>query len=217
MATEQLQAAPYPVASDAPDGPAQILALAQWARTRVVQVYASVAARTAAFSAAGISPTEGMLSWLQDKNRFEEHNGTVWVPLGNARCGGRWRRAAAQSVATGGSTTAITWDTEDEDTDGMWSSGTTITIPSGLGGLWLITFQCVAGVTGRSYMQITPTSAVTGVPAEFRAPIDPAEDRGFVTALVPLNAGDSFTCGVFHSTGAGVNFTAWVSAFRYGD
>ena len=80
MANEQLQGAPYPVSTDAPDGPAQILALASWARLRVVQVYASAAARTAAFSAAVVTPTDGMVSYLQDTDLFEEYNGSSWAP-----------------------------------------------------------------------------------------------------------------------------------------
>lgn len=81
MATEPLQAAPYPATTDAPDGPAQTLALALWARLKVVQVYASAAARTSAFSAAGVSATEGMISYRQDVDVFEEYDGSAWVPL----------------------------------------------------------------------------------------------------------------------------------------
>lgn len=103
MATEPLQAAPYPVSTDAPDGPAQILALAQWARTRVGQVYASAAARTSAFSAAGISAAEGMISYLQDVDRWEWHDGTNWVPFPGTRI--------ATASSTGSVTTTGTTET----------------------------------------------------------------------------------------------------------
>jgi hypothetical protein len=56
-------------------------ALAVGVERRVVQVYASSAARTSAFTAAGISPTEGMLCWLQDIDVFERHDGTSWLRL----------------------------------------------------------------------------------------------------------------------------------------
>jgi hypothetical protein len=80
--TTTLQGLPYPVGStDAPDGPAQILALAQAVEKKAVMVFASSAARTSAFSAAGVTATEGMLCWLQDVNRYEYYTGAAWFPL----------------------------------------------------------------------------------------------------------------------------------------
>jgi hypothetical protein len=40
-----------------------------------VMVFSNAAARTAAIT----SPLEGMLTWLEDVNRFENYNGTGWV------------------------------------------------------------------------------------------------------------------------------------------
>lgn len=76
-----LQGLPYPVGTDAPDGPGQILASMQAAEKKAVQVYSSAAARTAAFTSAGVSPTEGMTSFLQDVNRLETYTGTYWGPV----------------------------------------------------------------------------------------------------------------------------------------
>jgi hypothetical protein len=42
-----------------------------------VMVFASSAARTSAIA----SPTEGMLTWLEDGNRFEYYSGSAWVEL----------------------------------------------------------------------------------------------------------------------------------------
>ncbi len=100
MATEPLQSAPYPVGTDAPDGPTQILALASWARRQVLQVYASAAARTAAFTAAGISPAEGMVSYRTDADTWEEWDGSAWVPFAES---GPWTNL---SLPSGYSTTA---------------------------------------------------------------------------------------------------------------
>jgi hypothetical protein len=53
----------------------------------------------------------------------------------------RLRRDAFQSVPgqSGPTTlTAISWDTEDADTNGFWSTGEQITIPTGLGGVYSI-------------------------------------------------------------------------------
>lgn len=42
-----------------------------------VMVFSNSAARTAAIT----SPLEGMLTWLQDVNRYENYNGSAWVAL----------------------------------------------------------------------------------------------------------------------------------------
>jgi hypothetical protein len=44
-----------------------------------VMVFADSATRAAALTA----PLEGMLTWLEDLNRYENYNGTAWVYLGN--------------------------------------------------------------------------------------------------------------------------------------
>jgi hypothetical protein len=45
-----------------------------------VMVFANAAARTAAITV----PLEGMLTWLEDVNRYESYNGTAWVsPIGS--------------------------------------------------------------------------------------------------------------------------------------
>lgn len=42
-----------------------------------VMVFSGSSARTSDIP----SPTEGMLTWLQDSNRYEYYNGSAWVPL----------------------------------------------------------------------------------------------------------------------------------------
>lgn len=58
MATEPIQALPYPSPSDAPDGPNQIKALADAVVTRTVMRFASTSARDVAVT----SPVEGMIA-----------------------------------------------------------------------------------------------------------------------------------------------------------
>ena len=49
-----------------------------------VMVFSNAAARTAAIT----SPLEGMLTWLEDVNRYESYNGTAWVsPFGSTLVG----------------------------------------------------------------------------------------------------------------------------------
>ena len=45
-----------------------------------VMVFSSSATRAAALTA----PVEGMLTWLQDTNKYENYNGTAWVALGGS-------------------------------------------------------------------------------------------------------------------------------------
>ncbi len=130
------------------------------------------------------------------------------------RFGVTLRRVAVQSVASGGSPSSISWDTQDEDTDGFWSAGATVTIPAGGGGIYAVTFRAVALVANRAFMQVVPTSGITGTPAEFRTALDVQEDRGFCSLLVPLEAADTFVCQVFHTTGANVDFTCWLACYR---
>jgi hypothetical protein len=44
-----------------------------------VMVFSNATARAAALTA----PVEGMLTWLEDVNRYENYNGSAWVALGN--------------------------------------------------------------------------------------------------------------------------------------
>ena len=45
-----------------------------------VMVFSSSATRAAALTA----PVEGMLTWLQDTNKYENYNGSAWVALGSS-------------------------------------------------------------------------------------------------------------------------------------
>lgn len=77
MAITANQGLPIPVGADAPAGHTQITALA-YAMERIgVMVFATAAARTTKL----IAPTEGMLCWLQDVNRFERYDGSAWVEM----------------------------------------------------------------------------------------------------------------------------------------
>jgi hypothetical protein len=138
----------------------------------------------------------------------------VVAPLAS-RTGCRLRRAATQSVANSTSVT-ISWDTEDEDTGAFITvTGTTVTIPTGLGGLYAITFHAVGvTTTGRLVNWIEPTSGIAGTPAQLRAVSSGADTFVTLGVTIPLLAGDSFISRVFHTNGAAANFTAWQSCYR---
>lgn len=136
-----------------------------------------------------------------------------YAPL--ARVGGRWRRAALQSLATGANP-LITWDTEDFDSATFATvPGTAIVVPAGLGGIYTISTQVVASsvTAGRTFISINIASAVVGSPMAARASFT-GEDQGAVSATVPLLAGDSFTVSLFHNTGSTRDFTGFLQLTR---
>lgn len=100
------------------------------------------------------SPNEGMTIRETDTDRALTYDGSAWVRTAewfssSGRTGVSVRRAANQSIADA-TTAAITFDTEDVDTDGFIAvSSTTITIPSGLGGLYVLGWH-ITGESGGS-------------------------------------------------------------------
>jgi hypothetical protein len=130
------------------------------------------------------------------------------------RTGCSLRRVAAQSLPDN-ATTAISWDTEDVDTDSLWSSGTLITIPRA--GLWNITAQVsLAGITsGRTFIEIVQTSLPGG--PYWRASIGrDNEDTGAVSATLPVAAAESFLVNVYRDAASGTTMTARVDCYRVG-
>ncbi|MCX4605520.1 H-type lectin domain-containing protein [Streptomyces anulatus] len=66
--------------ADQPDAETLARNIANAIVSRSVMRFASASTRTA--SLAGTSaPVEGMVSWLQDVNRFDIYNGSSWVPV----------------------------------------------------------------------------------------------------------------------------------------
>lgn len=125
----------------------------------------------------------------------------------------RVRRVANQSINSGGGGAQISWDTEDTDTHGFIAvTSATITIPSGLDGIWGITVMLDADnvLTGRCFFDITVTSSVTGVSRLHRTGIISGEDAGSGTVITRMDAGDSFVVSAFHSTGVARNFVGWL-------
>ncbi len=90
MATTPLQGLTVPAAGDPPNGPAQLTTLGVGVERQLVLNFASAAARTAAFTAAGISPAANMLCYRADApggNKFEYWNTTAaaWRVSGTYR------------------------------------------------------------------------------------------------------------------------------------
>jgi hypothetical protein len=168
--TTPLQALPYPTGTDTPAGHTEIQALAVAVDPKLVMVFSSASARASAVT----SPTEGMLCWLNDLNRYEYYTGNTWARVGAAgdRIGCRIRRVANQPINSAAST-PVNFDTQDEDTDGFFApTSTTVTIPAGLGGVYDLTYRQTlnAGPTSRTFAELALTSSIPGNPTDFRFP-----------------------------------------------
>jgi hypothetical protein len=130
------------------------------------------------------------------------------------RVGCRLRRVANQSIASGGSGTAISWDNADENTPSFITvTGATITVPAASGGGYGITVRCAGAWTTRVFATINVTSANVGYPASFREDGNPTDAEVTNGISLPLLAADSFQVVLFHSTGSNVNVTAWLSCY----
>ena len=68
---------------------------------RGVFVFASSAARTSAFSSAGITLAEGWFSYLVDTNSTEYYDGAAWVAVATAAPAGRIEAYAGATAPTG--------------------------------------------------------------------------------------------------------------------
>lgn len=164
------------------------------------------------------SPNEGMVIYETDTDRVLIYDGSAWIRTGWSTSAGRTgcalRRAANQSISTGTSYTNITWDTEDADTDGFISvSSTTVTIPSGLGGLYLVRFTVDAGL---------PTNGSAGKVRIVAGGVTHSQGYGAYDAggglaiTVPLAAADTITCGMAQNVGGSANATARLWVYRIG-
>lgn len=126
------------------------------------------------------------------------------------RVGASVTRTAAQSIASA-TQTSISWDTETSDAYGFIAApSATLTVPSGKGGLYAITFRAVAALAlaGRSFAQVTAAGRI------YREPIVATDDQGAVGITVVLAAADTVTAAVYHSTGTSINFTGSLDVYR---
>lgn len=124
-------------------------------------------------------------------------------------CGGVWRRVANQSMALGAN--LMTVDTEDSDSDGFWSSGTTFTVPTGKGGVYEVS-GWISGSPTPSHAYIVvggvtyygPTTSVGTISLQ----------TSVVTVAVPLAQAATIQLGVYNGGVGADNYTGFMRIRR---
>jgi len=133
------------------------------------------------------------------------------------------RRVANQSIDPNVDT-AISWDTEDQDTPGNFSPpASVLTIPAGGDGLWAVTFNAIAAAVMNS-MGYCRIKVNIGGPNGFSITNTDFDDvtnpvtGSWCLALpnLPLVATNTITGFIQHRGGAATNFTGRLFAYRVG-
>lgn len=168
----------------------------------------------------GTRPTgvEGRIIAETDTDRLLVYSGSAWVQIGHWASGGRrgvqLSRAATQSISSGtGTFTAISWDTETTDTDGyIAATSDTITIPSGLGGLYAIS----ASVTWASSPGANSIVEILIGATAHRVFSGGATQSlvASVGAVLAVAAANTIKIRVSQGSGGAINVTATLEAWR---
>ena len=137
-----------------------------------VMVFSNSTARSAALTA----PVEGMLTWLEDVNRYENYNGSAWVPLSSGKI-----LQVVQGVKT--DTTTITAATYQD----ISNLAVSITPSSATSKILVFTQVCAAysGVEAGKLMSLFRGATNLFVPSSPGS----RQSSGFAGAQTP-NAGD---------------------------
>lgn len=196
-----------------------------------------------ASSSAPASPVAGQYWYQTDTNKTKVYTGSAWVDVltldgtnsaamtgtlsagtfvNSVRYGCTIRRAAVQSMASS-SITIISWDTEDVDSSGYFpGSGTTVTVPAGLGGLYAISVSLASGTKLASSAMLTIVAA--GSANQVMTASAGSNEDGFPliagsywignSGYFLLNAGDTVQARYFQSSGAAYNVTGRLTMYR---
>lgn len=179
---------------------------------QTVMVFASTAARDTALSAV---LAEGMTCYVTATDRYYTYTGSAWVVTGASTATGRvgcsLSRAANQSISNA-TDTAIIWDTEAADTDGFITvSNATVTVPTGMGGLYMITARLTGasawGSNANDRFWINAASVDYNVATWSGTTLT-------ATILAPLAAAHTVAIWLKQNTGGAVNFTGSLSMYR---
>ena len=107
---------------------------------------------------------------------------------------------SATVFASASTLTAVPWTTETTDTDGFHTSGSTITIPAGLGGRYMATFRpafTALGPAASAYAQINIDGAL------YESVWNTLTGRCCVSVVADIAAAATVTCNVYTTVSGG--------------
>lgn len=176
-------------------------------------VFTDAAARDAALATV---KAEGMVAVVKDENRIYVYDGSDWQRTGywaaSGRTGVTALRNAAQSISPG-SATLISWDAETGDSDGFITpTSTTVTIPTGLGGLYALTARVVwASTPTAGAMQFVAGGIAYSMPT-----LNSAGNTHGYNLTMPLSAADTVQFAVYQNSAGAINVTGAMFVYRIG-
>lgn len=181
-----------------------------------------LAGTLAARPAAGVADR---MYFATDANEFFYDNGATWVSTFSRKFGGAHvYRSAAQTISNQ-VFTFISWDTENYDTDSIWSSSdpTKLVVPSGVTRVRLnagVRWADKSGTTSEYGTWFnknkTEASAETGITGYNFAHWSRADTYGhcgysFASPVIPVVGGDFFKLVVYQNTGGALTVNAWMA------
>lgn len=154
----------------------------------------------------------GQLAANTSTGRLMIYDGSTALRLANFTAAGRtWVRLTNSGFVQGsGVTSMFTWTTEVADADGWYSSGTSVTVPSGFDGVYLVTFiaisdtamsgggTCSAAIAGTTYVGYCSAGNTTSN----------------LTVVVALAAGDTIVCRHYNGHSGAVNTNGALTIVR---
>lgn len=160
------------------------------------------------------APFEGMRIIETDTDTALVYSGSAWVRVANYSSTGRVGCSVSRSTtqnATTGSLTTVTWTVEDFDPLGFIAvPSSTITIPSGYGGLYIASIDLVSGTaTSWEFVEFITTARTYDHAMSGAATGNPS-----ATMLMPMAAGDTLQIKVRQSSGSTVTMTPVMHFYR---
>jgi len=187
--------------------------------SQTVMVFADSSARSTAIT----SPQQGMVTFLKGTNSTEYYNGSAWVAISasaSSFSGVSLTKSAAQSISNA-TTTTITWDVEDYDTDNFHSTSSNtdrITIPAGKAGKYLIQARVstVANASGIRSAGVQKNGSTAIVNMDLNNQSSGADSVLILDKTITASVGDYFNVFLYQTSGGSLNTeSSNISAYMF--